>query len=152
MLACNGPEAAVLVGRGTGGVRDTASVAGGNADLIRGVYGFNWAAVGDRGEGLAAARAVMSDDVQAHISPEVGDRTLRGVDDFATFVQGLEEDFSEFRYQPEQFEDLSPEELAVSGQIVARGRRSNMPLSAPFRHVWTIRDGRATQVEAQMRS
>ena len=141
MLACNGPEAAVLVGRGTGGVRDTASVAGGNADLIRGVYGFNWAAVGDRGEGLAAARAVMSDDVQAQISPEVGDRTLRGVDDF-----------SEFRYQPEQFEELSPEELAVSGQIVARGRRINMPLSAPFRHVWTIRDGRATQVEAQMRS
>ncbi len=123
---------------------------GENTDLIRGVYGFNWAAVRDRGPGLEAARSVMADDVQARISPEVGDRTLRGVDDFATFVQGLEEDFSEFRYQPESFEELSPERLAVSGQIVARGRRSNMPLSAPFRHVWTIRDGRATQVEAQL--
>jgi ketosteroid isomerase-like protein len=133
-------------------VRDTGLVPGGNADLIRSVYGFNWAAVRDRGEGLAAARAVMSDDVEARISPEVGERTLSGVDDFATFVQGVEEDFSEFRYQAEQFEELSPEQLAVSGQIVARGRKSNMPLSAPFRHVWTIRDGRATQVRAQMGS
>ncbi len=121
-----------------------------NADLIGGLYGFNWAAVGDRSEGLAAARAVMSDDVEAQMSPEVGDRTLRGVDGFAVFVQGLEEDFSEFRYRAERFEDLSPDELAVSGTIVARGRRSNMPLSAPFRHVWTVRDGRATQVEAKL--
>jgi ketosteroid isomerase-like protein len=121
-----------------------------NADMIRGIYGFNWSAVGERSQGLAAARAVMADDVQAQISPEVGQRTLRGVDGFAVFVQGLEEDFSEFRYQAEAFEELSADTLAVSGQIVARGRRSNMPLSAPFRHIWTIRDGRATQVEAQM--
>jgi ketosteroid isomerase-like protein len=133
-------------------VRDTALVPGDNADLIRGVYGFNWAAVGDRASGLEAARSAMSDDVQARISPEVGERTLRGVDDFANFVQGLEEDFSEFRYQAEEIEELSPEQLAVSGHIVARGRKSNMPLSAPFRHVWTIRDGRATQVEAQLGS
>ena len=121
-----------------------------NADLIRGLYGFNWAAVGDRSQGLAAARAVMADDVEAQMSPEVGDRTLQGVDGFAVFVQGLEEDFSEFRYRAERFEELSPDELAVSGVIVARGRRSNMPLSAPFRHVWTVRDGRATQVEARL--
>ena len=121
-----------------------------NADLIRGVYGFNWAAVAEREKGLAAARAVMAHDVEAHMSPEIGERTLRGVDGFAVFVQGLEEDFSEFRYQAERFEELSPGELAVNGVIVARGRTSNMPLSAPFRHVWTVRDGRATQVEAKL--
>ena len=123
-----------------------------NTDLIRGVYGFNWAAVGERDDGLAAARAVMADDVEARISPEVGERTLSGVNDFANFVQGLEEDFSEFRYQAEEFEELPAGRLAVSGRVVARGRRSNMPLSAPFRHVWTIRDGRATGVEAQLGS
>lgn len=120
-----------------------------NADLIRGVYGFNWAAVADRVDGLAAARAVMAEDVEARISPEVRDQTLRGVDDFAIFVQGLEEDFSEFRYVAEAFDEIAPSQVAVSGRIVARGRMSNMPLTAPFKHLWTIRDGRASHVEAE---
>jgi ketosteroid isomerase-like protein len=123
----------------------------GNADLIRGVYGFNWAAVDDRGRGLAAAAEVMAPDVQARISPEIGDRTLHGVEGFAVFVEGLEEDFSEFRYQAEEFEVLSAEQLLVTGHIRARGRRSNMPLSAPFGHVWTLREGKAVKVEAHLR-
>jgi ketosteroid isomerase-like protein len=123
---------------------------GGNADLIRGVYGFNWAAVDDRGRGLAAAGEVMSPDVQARISPEIGDRTLHGLKGFAVFVEGLEEDFSEFRYEPEEFEELSAEQLVVTGHIRARGRRSNMPLSAPFGHLWTLRDGKAVRVEARL--
>jgi ketosteroid isomerase-like protein len=121
-----------------------------NADLIRGVYGFNWAAVDDRGRGLAAAREVMAPDVQAQISPTVGERTLHGLEGFAVFVEGLEEDFSEFRYQAEEFEELSPEQLVVSGHIQARGRRSNMPLTAPFAHLWTLRDGKAVSVEARL--
>jgi hypothetical protein len=35
----------------------------GNADLIRGVYGFNWADVEDRLRGLAAASEVMASHV-----------------------------------------------------------------------------------------
>jgi ketosteroid isomerase-like protein len=122
-------------------------MAEGNADLIRGVYGFNWAAARDRGQGLAAAGEVMAPDVQARISPEVGDRTLHGVEGFAVFVEGLEEDFSEFRYQAEQIEELSSEQLVVTGHIRARGRTSNMPLTAPFGHLWTLRDGKAVRVE-----
>ncbi len=120
-----------------------------NADLIRGVYGFNWAAVDDRGRGLAAAGTVMAPDVEARVSPEVGDRTLHGLEGFAVFVQGLEEDFSEFRYQAEMFDEISPEQVLVTGQIEARGRRSNMPLTAPFDHLWTLRGGRAVSVEAR---
>jgi ketosteroid isomerase-like protein len=122
-----------------------------NADLIRGVYGFNWAAAADRGPGLEAAREVMAPDVQARVSPEVGDRTLHGVEGFAVFVEGLEEDFSEFRYEAETFDEVSPEQVLVSGCIQARGRRSNMPLTAPFGHLWTMRDGRAIRVEARIR-
>jgi ketosteroid isomerase-like protein len=121
-----------------------------NADVIRGVYGFNWAAVDDRRRGLAAASEVMAPEVEARISPEVGDRTLRGLEGFAVFVEGLEEDFSEFRYQPEKFDEVSSEQLMVSGRIQARGRRSNMPLTAPFGHLWTLRDGKAVKVEARL--
>jgi ketosteroid isomerase-like protein len=121
-----------------------------NVDVIRGVYGFNWAAVDDRRRGLAAASEVMAPEVEARISPEVGDRTLRGLEGFAVFVEGLEEDFSEFRYQPEKFDEISSEQLMVTGRIQARGRRSNMPLTAPFGHLWTLRDGKAVKVEARL--
>jgi ketosteroid isomerase-like protein len=121
-----------------------------NAELIRGLYGFNWAAVDDRGRGLAAAGEVMVPEVEARVSPEVGDRILHGLEGFAVFVEGLEEDFSEFRYQAEQVDEISPDQVMVSGQIQARGRRSNMPLTAPFGHLWTLRDGRAVRVEARV--
>jgi ketosteroid isomerase-like protein len=127
-------------------------MAEGNVDLLRGVYGFNWAAVDDRGRGLAAAREVMAPDVQARVSPEVGDRTLHGLQGFAVFVEGLEEDFSEFRYQAEEIDEVSPDQVMVTGQIQARGRRSNMPLTAPFGHLWTLRDGKALRVEARVRA
>lgn len=122
----------------------------GNAELIRGVYGFNWAAVDDRGRGLTAARQVMASDVEARVSPEVGERTLHGLEGFEIFVEGLEEDFSEFRYEAEQLEELDADHVLVSGHIRARGRRSNMPLSAPFGHLWTLYDGKAVRVEARM--
>jgi ketosteroid isomerase-like protein len=123
-----------------------------NAELIRGLYGFNWAAVDDRGRGLAAAGEVMAPQVEARVSPEVGDRTLHGLEGFAVFVEGLEEDFSEFRYQAEEIDEISPDQVMVTGQIQARGRRSNMPLTAPFGHLWTLRDGRALRVEARVRT
>jgi ketosteroid isomerase-like protein len=122
-----------------------------NADLIRGVYGFDWAAVDDQRRGLAAAGEVMAPDLQARVSPEVGDRTLHGLEGFAVFVEGLEEDFSEFRYQAETFDEISPDQVLVTGHIHARGRRSNMPLTAPFGHLWTLRDGRAIKVESRAR-
>jgi ketosteroid isomerase-like protein len=125
-------------------------MAEGNVDLIRGLYGFNWASVDERERGLAAARAVMAPDVQARVSPEVGDRTLLGLEGFAVFVEGLQQDFSEFRYQAEAVDEVSPEQVLVSGHIQARGRSSNMPLTAPFGHLWTLRDGSAIRVEPRV--
>lgn len=123
---------------------------GTDVDRLRGLYDIDWTSVGSRQNGLAAAAEVMAPDVKAQISPEVGDRVLDGVGDFATFVQGLEEDFSEFRYVAEDVTETAPGEYAVTGVIHARGRLSNMPLSSPFRHAWTFRDGRAQRVEADL--
>jgi SnoaL-like domain len=120
-----------------------------NTTLIRNLYGFNWAAVDDRTRGFAAAGEVMAPDLEALVSPEVGERTLHGLGGFARFVEGLEEDFSEFRYLAETFDEVSPEQILVTGQIQARGRTSHMPLTAPFSHLWTLRDGKAVKVEAR---
>jgi hypothetical protein len=121
-----------------------------SAELIRTLYGIDWSVVSERTAGLEVAREAMAPDVQARVSPEVGDRVLAGVDEFALFVQALEEDFSAFCYDAERVEELNPGEVVVTGRIHARGRRSKMPLSAPFSHVWTVRDGVAVAVEARL--
>jgi ketosteroid isomerase-like protein len=84
------------------------------------------------------------------MSPEVGDRTLHGLQGFAVFVEGVEEDFSEFRYDADEFEEPTPGKVFVRGMVRVRGRRSNMPLTAPFGHLWELRDGRAVSVEAHL--
>ena len=119
-----------------------------NAELVRTLYGYNWVAIGDRERGMTAATELLAPDIEARISPEVGDRTLHGLDEFAIFIQGLEEDFSEFLYDAEDFIETAPDQVCVRGHIRARGRRSKMPLSAPFGHVWTFEDGKAAKVEA----
>ena len=121
-----------------------------NAERIRSLYGIDWTAVDARAGGLAAAAELMAPDVKARISPEVGDRVLDGVRDFATFVEGLEEDFSEFRYDVDAVEERAPGEVVLNGVIHARGRHSRMPLSAPFSHTWSFIDGRAVSVEASL--
>jgi ketosteroid isomerase-like protein len=127
-----------------------AAMSSSEAELIRTIYGIDWTAVDARTRGLAAAGELLSPDIQARISPEVGDRVLEGIADFATFVEGLEEDFSEFRYDVETAEDTAPGEVVLTGVIRARGRRSRMPLSAPFSHSWSFVDGRAVRVEASL--
>jgi ketosteroid isomerase-like protein len=121
-----------------------------DAERIRTIYGIDWTAVDSRARGLAAAAELMSPDVKARISPEVGDRVLDGIADFATFVEGLEEDFSEFRYDVEDAKETAPGEVVLTGVIHARGRHSRMPLSAPFTHSWSFVDGRAVRVEASL--
>ena len=125
-------------------------MASGNLDLIRSVYGFNWAEVDDRERGFAATSAVIDPEMAAQVSPEVGDRTLHGLQGFAVFVEGVEEDFSEFRYDADEFEEPAPDKVLVRGMVRVRGRRSNMPLTAPFGHLWELRDGRAVSVEAHL--
>ena len=121
-----------------------------NAERIRSLYGIDWTAVDARAGGLAAAAELMAPDVKARISPEVGDRVLDGVRDFATFVEGLEEDFSEFRYDVEAVEETASGEIVLTGVIHARGRHSRMPLSAPFSHAWNFVDGQAVRVQASL--
>jgi ketosteroid isomerase-like protein len=122
----------------------------GNAQLIRGVYGFNWASVAEREQGLEVSANLLAPDTEARVSPEVGERTLHGLDGFGLFVIGLEEDFSEFRYEAEDFAEPSPDCVVVTGRIRARGRASKMPLSAQFEHIWTIKDGKAVSIVAHL--
>ena len=50
----------------------------------------------------------------------------------------------------QEFEEPAPGQVFVRGMVRVRGRRSNMPLTAPFGHLWELRDGRAVSVEAHL--
>lgn len=120
----------------------------GDVDLVRRIYGFDWAAVGSRREGLSELAALVAEDCSSQLSPELGERVLDGVDGLQAFTQAVESDFSEFRYEPEELIPAGDGQVVVLGRIQAVARTSRMPLSGEFGHVWAIRDGRGVSVRA----
>jgi ketosteroid isomerase-like protein len=121
---------------------------GERADLIGRIYGFDWATVRSRREGFDELGSLVTDDFDSQLSPELGERVLSGVQGLEMFVEAVEQDFSEFRYEADEVEEMGDDQVLVLGRIVARARATGMPLSGRFGHVWTIRDGRASHVEA----
>jgi ketosteroid isomerase-like protein len=121
---------------------------GEHADLIRRIYGFDWATVGGRRVGFAELRDVVAPDFESRLSHELGDRVLTGVNGLEVFVEALEQDFSEFHYDGDEFVEIGDGGVLVLGRIFAKARATGMPLYGEFGHIWTVRDGLAARVEA----
>jgi ketosteroid isomerase-like protein len=117
-------------------------------DLIRRMYGFDWAGIRSRREGFDELRAMVSPDFESQLSPELGERVLAGVQGLEMFVEAVEQDFREFQYEADQLEEIGDDQVLVLGRIFARARATGMPLYGEFGHIWTVRDGLATRVEA----
>jgi len=116
--------------------------------LIRRIYGFDWAGIRSRREGFAELGGMVSPDFESQLSPELGERVLSGVQGLEMFVDAVEQDFSEFHYDADELEEIGDDQVLVLGRILARARATGMPLSGEFGHIWTVRDGLATHVEA----
>ena len=121
---------------------------GERADLIRRIYGFDWAGIRSRQEGFDELRGLVTEDFNSQLSPELGERVLSGVRGLEMFVEAVEEDFSEFRYDADEIEEIDDDRVLVLGTIFARARATGMPLTGAFGHVWTVREGLAAHVEA----
>lgn len=121
---------------------------GERADLISRIYGFDWATVRTRREGFGELRGMVSEDFDSQLSPELGERVLSGVQGLEMFVEAVEQDFSEFHYDADEVVEVDGDRVLVLGRIVAKARATGMPLSGEFGHIWTVRGGRATHVEA----
>ena len=120
----------------------------GDVELVRRIYGFDWAGVSSRDRGFAELSDLVAPDFRSRFSPELGERLIEGVESLLQFTHALEQDFSEFRYEPDEFIDARDGAVVVLGKIHAQGRSSRMPLSGEFGHVWTLRDGKAASVTA----
>jgi ketosteroid isomerase-like protein len=121
---------------------------GERADLIRRIYGFDWVGIRSRREGFGELGEMVTPDFESHLSPELGERVLAGVKGLEMFVEAAEEDFSEFRYEADELEEVGEDQVLVLGTIAAKARATGMQLSGEFGHIWTVRDGRAARVEA----
>jgi ketosteroid isomerase-like protein len=119
-----------------------------DVELIRRIYGFDWAGIGSRSKGFSELAGLITTDFQSRFSPELGERVVEGVDGLSRFTQALEEDFCEFRYEADELIDAPEGTVVVLGTIHARGRHSQMPLGGDFGHVWSLRDGKAAAVAA----
>ena len=121
---------------------------GSPGDLVRRMYGFDWARIRSRHEGFGQLRGLVTEDFDSQLSPELGEKILSGVQGLEMFVEAVEEDFSEFRYDADEFEEIGDDRVVVLGRIFARARATGMPLSGEFGHIWTVRDGLASHVVA----
>jgi ketosteroid isomerase-like protein len=121
---------------------------GTRSELIGRIYGFDWAGIRSRREGFGELRELVADDFDSQLSPVLGERVLSGVRGLEMFVEAVEQDFSEFRYDADELEEIEDDRVLVLGRIFAKGRATGMPLSGDFGHIWTVRDGRAAHVEA----
>src|SRR5262245_45627047 len=121
---------------------------GERGELVRRIYGFDWVGILSRREGFGELRGLVTEDFNSQLSPELGERVLAGVAGLEMFVEAVEEDFSEFRYEADEIEEIGSDRVLVLGKIAARARATGMPLSGEFGHIWTVRDGLASHVQA----
>src|SRR3954447_5948076 len=73
--------------------------------------------------------------------------TLRGHQAVREFLEGYIEAFDSFRMEPEQFFEAD-DRVVVFLQVLGRGRGSGLEVNVRPAHVWTMRSGKAVQVEA----
>lgn len=117
-------------------------------EIVRRVYGFNWAATGGREDGLGKMAAIVAPDFEARLSPETGGRTVTGIEDLRQFGYALEQDFAELVYDARDFRDAPDGRVVVLGRIRGRGRQSRLPLEGEFGHVWTLAEGHPRSIVA----
>ena len=115
--------------------------------LVEQLYGFDWIGLVSREQGVELLEGLMDSDFSARVSPEVGDRELRGVDGLINFIDALERDFEEFRYVADEIAD------APGGRVVVRGdrrpwSREQDAVDQRFGHVWSVHEDRVLRVEA----
>jgi uncharacterized protein len=101
----------------------------------------------NRGD-VEGALAPLAEDAEWHESSALPESDVyRGRDTIHEFLQGFLESWEEFA---QEVEDVVPsgERLVVLLHMRGRGRESGVEVDASYAHVWTIRDGRATRVDA----
>jgi uncharacterized protein len=101
----------------------------------------------NRGD-IDGALAPLADDAEWHESGALPESDVyRGRETIREFLHGFLESWEEF---VQEVEDVvaSGDKLVVLLHMRGRGRESGVEVDASYAHVWTMRGGRATRVDA----
>lgn len=101
----------------------------------------------ERGD-VDAAQALLAPDVELRDRAESPDpKVYRGREGFAASVDESLESFDELRFVPEQAFEHG-DHVVVVVAMSGRGRASGVPVEERIAHLWTVRDGIATRLQA----
>jgi ketosteroid isomerase-like protein len=115
-----------------------------NVETVRAIYETGcW----DSGSDPAAAFRFLDPSIE-FVNPKdaVVPGTRHGHEGFAIAMQSADDAFESFSHEPLAYQDAG-EHVLVDIMFHARGGTSQIALSRPEWHVWTLRDGKAIRVE-----
>jgi ketosteroid isomerase-like protein len=115
-----------------------------NVELVRSIYATGcW----DIGVDPTPALTYLSEEFEFVNDPEAAmPGTRHGREGFAIAMQSADDALEYFRHEPLAYTALG-EHVLVDIMLHARGRSSQVALSRPEWHVWTLRDGKADRVQ-----
>jgi ketosteroid isomerase-like protein len=109
------------------------------------VFAAYWAL--ERGD-MDAAQRLLAPDVELRDRAESPDpKVYRGREGFAASVSESLESFEELHFLPEQAFEHG-DHVVVVLTMSGRGRASGVPVEERIAHLWAVRDGIATRLQA----
>jgi ketosteroid isomerase-like protein len=95
-----------------------------------------------------AIRELLDPKIVLQDRPEVPDaRSYRGYEGMLVTLRDTSESFEDFRLDPERFFEHADKIVAILS-MTGRGRTSGVPVEERIAHLWTLRDGLATELRA----
>jgi len=116
-------------------------VNGSNIERLR--AGYEAAAAGN----VEFVLGLMDSEVRLHDRPEAPDATTyRGHEGVIQALFASLDTFEDFLFVPQQFFEAG-DKIVVVLEITGRGKVSGVPVEERLAHLWTIRDGRVTELQ-----
>ena len=92
------------------------------------------------------------DDIEWHPALSAGGAVegavYRGKGGMARYLEEVDAEFSEMRFEVEGFDPVGDDSVLYRGRMIARGSASGILLDAPLWGLWQIRDGKLFRGQA----
>ena len=103
---------------------------------------------GTEGFDEGAALELIAEDVVIRDRPEAPDpQVYRGLAGVEAALASSDESFEEFSLQPTELIGVGSSHVVVVLKMSGRGRGSGVPVEETIAHLWTMRDGKAVEMQ-----
>jgi ketosteroid isomerase-like protein len=115
-----------------------------NVALVRQAY----TRIGTEGFDDDTARELIAEDVVIRDRPEAPDpQEYHGLAGVQAALESSDESFEEFDLEPTEMIGVGSSHVVVVLKMSGRGRGSGVPVEETIAHLWTVRDGKAVEMQ-----